>query len=262
MNIRCTVKAYFCRPTGQSYNEAHATMPRRPQSEAAWAAKRQQIITAAIGEFARRGFHATKMEHIADAAGIGKGTIYEYFATKDELFLAVYDYWMDTYEATMQRAADEHHGDPLATADALIETAIAFYQEHAAYAPILLEFWAHALRSDDPHFLERIQQMKQTLGAIGARVASELIASGAFRKVDTASFAQLELGISDGIFLHWVLDGQRYNLHDAYRFRQAVIGAGLMRPMLRRMLESKITKRLTSGFLNSNAPGARSKRSR
>ncbi|GBD04593.1 Fatty acid metabolism regulator protein [bacterium HR20] len=262
MNIRCTVKAYFCRPTGQSYNEAHATMPRRPQSEAAWAAKRQQIITAAIGEFARRGFHATKMEHIADAAGIGKGTIYEYFATKDELFLAVYDYWMDTYEAAMQRAADEHRGDPLATADALIETAIAFYQEHAAYAPILLEFWAHALRSDDPHFLERIQQMKQTLGAIGARVASELIASGAFRKVETASFAQLELGISDGIFLHWVLDGQRYNLHDAYRFRQAVIGAGLMRPMLRRMLDSKITKRLTSGFLRSNTPGARSKRSR
>lgn len=237
-------------------------MPRHPRSDEQWSAKRQHIITAAIGEFARRGLHATKMEHIAEAAGIGKGTIYEYFATKDQLFLAVYDYWMDTFEAAMQRAADEHCGDPLATADALIETAIAFYEEHAAYAPILLEFWAHALRSDDPHFLDRIQQMKRTLGAIGERVASELIASGAFRQVDTASFAQLELGISDGIFLHWVLDGQRYDLHDAYRFRQAVIGAGLMQPILRRMLGSKISKRLTSGFLHTDVRGLRSKRKR
>ena len=237
-------------------------MPRRPQSNAEWIAKRQHIITAAIGVFAQRGFHATKMEHIAQAAGIGKGTIYEYFATKDELFLAVYDYWMDSYETAMQHSAEQHRGDPLATADALIETAIAFYEEHAAYAPILLEFWAHALRSEDPHFLERIHQMKRTLSAIGARVADELIATGAFRPVDTASFAELELGISDGIFLHWVLDGQRYPLRDAYRFRQAVIGAGLMRPILRRMLASKITKRLTTGYLQTTSHRSHPKRKR
>ena len=198
------------------------------------------------------------MEHIATAAGIGKGTIYEYFSTKDELFLAVYDYWMDSYEAAMQQAAQTHAGDPLATADALIETAIAFYQEHAAYAPILLEFWAHALRSEDPHFLERIQQMKKTLQTIGASVAAALVRKGAFAPVDVESFAQLELGISDGIFLHWVLDGQRYSLHDAYRFRQAVIGGGLMRPMLRRLLGAKVAKRLTEGFL-SRRPRKRSR---
>jgi AcrR family transcriptional regulator len=234
-------------------------MPRRPQTDEEWNAKRQQIIAAAIGVFAQRGFHATKMEHIAAAAGIGKGTIYEYFSTKDELFLAVYDYWMDSYEAAMQRAAEQHAGDPLATADALIETAIAFYQEHAAYAPILLEFWAHALRSDDQHFLERIRQMKQTLGEIGGRVAAALVNKGAFTPVDIESFAQLELGISDGIFLHWVLDGQRYSLRDAYRFRQAVIGGGLMRPLLRRVLGRKVAKRLKEGFLSPSTPRKRSR---
>jgi AcrR family transcriptional regulator len=233
-------------------------MARRPQTDEQWNAKRSHIIAAAIKVFAQRGFHATKMEHIAEAARIGKGTIYEYFSTKDELFLAVYDYWMDSYEAAMQRAADEHAGDPLATADALIETAIAFYEEHAEYAPILLEFWAHALRSDDPHFLERIQQMKRTLGQIGATVARQLVKKGAFAPVDVESFAHLELGISDGIFLHWVLDGQRYSLHDAYRFRQAVIGAGLMRPMLRKLLGAKVSKRLRAGYLSPPS----SKRSR
>ncbi|MCS7000600.1 MAG: TetR/AcrR family transcriptional regulator [Bacteroidota bacterium] len=226
-------------------------MARRPQTEEQYNAKRQQIIAAAIRVFAQRGFHATKIEHIAEAAGIGKGTIYEYFSSKDELFLAVYDYWMDSYEAAMQQAAEKHADDPLATADALIETAIAFYQEHAAYAPILLEFWAHALRSDNPHCLERIRKMKQVLGEIGARTARQLIAKGLFTQVDVESFAQLELGISDGIFLHWVLDGQQYSLRDAYRFRQAVIGAGLMRPTLRTLLKRKVTKRLKEGYLHS-----------
>ncbi|MCX7930184.1 MAG: TetR/AcrR family transcriptional regulator [Chlorobi bacterium] len=227
-------------------------MARRPQSDEQWNAKRTTIIATAIRVFAQRGFHATKIEHIAEAAGIGKGTIYEYFSTKDELFLAVYDYWMDAYEAAMRRAADENVNDPLATADALIETAIAFYEEHAEYAPILLEFWAHALRSDDPHFIERIQQMKKTLGAIGAGVTQQLVKKRAFSPVDVESFAQLELGISDGIFLHWVLDRQRYSLRDAYRFRQAVIGAGLMRPMLRKLLGAKVSKRLKTGFLSPN----------
>lgn len=226
-------------------------MARHPQTQEQWNAKRSRIIAAAIQVFAQRGFHATRIDHIAEAAGIGKGTIYQYFSTKDDLFLAVYDFWMDSYEAAMQRAAAAHADDPLAAADALIETAIAFYEEHAAYAPILLEFWAHALRSDNPHFLERIQQMKETLRTIGASIAEKLVKKGAFVPVDTASFAQLELGISDGIFLHWVLDGQWYSLHDAYRFRQAVIGAGLMRPTLRKLLSRKVSKRLKAGFLST-----------
>lgn len=91
---------------------------------------------------------------------IGKGTIYEYFSTKEELFLAVYDYWMDDYEMAMEQAV-ESHLDPVSKADALIDTTVNFYEKHAEYASILLEFWAHALRSKDDHFLDRIRSMKK-----------------------------------------------------------------------------------------------------
>ena len=48
-----------------------------------------EIIEAALHLFAERGFAATKLEDVAAAAGIGKGTIYLYFATKEDLFRAV-----------------------------------------------------------------------------------------------------------------------------------------------------------------------------
>ena len=52
-------------------------------------ARPAEIVVAALHLFAERGFAATKLEDVAAAAGIGKGTIYLYFATKEDLFRAV-----------------------------------------------------------------------------------------------------------------------------------------------------------------------------
>ncbi len=226
-------------------------MPRKGENKERKDAKRELLISVAVKVFARKGFHASKMQDIADEAGIGKGTIYEYFKTKDELFLAVYDKWMDDYEAAMNKAV-ESHSNPITTADAIIDTAIEFYETHAEHAAILLEFWAHALRSDDTHFLERICQMKSKLAEIGSSITKKLIKLKAFTEVDVESFARLELGISDGIFLQWILDGKSYPLRDAYKFRQSVIGAGLMTTGFRKVMSVKTNKRLKEGFIKKN----------
>src|SRR4051794_39267669 len=48
-----------------------------------------EIVAAALASFADRGYAATKLEDVATAAGISKGTIYLYFPTKEDLFRAV-----------------------------------------------------------------------------------------------------------------------------------------------------------------------------
>lgn len=48
--------------------------------------KKKRIIMAAEKIFASRGFYEAKVEDIAAAAGVGKGTVYEYFENKKELF--------------------------------------------------------------------------------------------------------------------------------------------------------------------------------
>jgi len=60
-------------------------MPRTRRKDA----RPGEIIAAALALFADRGYAATKLEDVATAAGISKGTIYLYFPTKEELFRAV-----------------------------------------------------------------------------------------------------------------------------------------------------------------------------
>ncbi len=63
------------------------------QQEAKRARRKQarpaEIVSAALSLFAERGFGATKLEDVAKAAGIAKGTVYLYFPTKEDLFRAV-----------------------------------------------------------------------------------------------------------------------------------------------------------------------------
>ncbi len=59
--------------------------------------KREQILEAAIKVFARNGFHLAKVEQIATEANVGKGTVYEYFKSKQDLFQEMLKYIMGIY---------------------------------------------------------------------------------------------------------------------------------------------------------------------
>lgn len=48
--------------------------------------KRKEILTSAKALFTEKGFHNTKMNEIAVNAGVGKGTLYEYFSSKQDIF--------------------------------------------------------------------------------------------------------------------------------------------------------------------------------
>jgi AcrR family transcriptional regulator len=50
------------------------------------AARREAILTAALDEFALRGFEAARLDDVAKRAGVAKGTIYLYFRDKESLF--------------------------------------------------------------------------------------------------------------------------------------------------------------------------------
>ena len=52
-------------------------------------ARPQELVAAALNLFVARGYAATRLEDVASAAGVSKGTVYLYFANKEELFKAV-----------------------------------------------------------------------------------------------------------------------------------------------------------------------------
>ncbi|MBC3907069.1 MULTISPECIES: TetR/AcrR family transcriptional regulator [Undibacterium] len=61
----------------------------KPKWERRKDARPQELLAAALDLFVERGFAATRLDDVARAAGVSKGTLYLYFCSKEELFKAV-----------------------------------------------------------------------------------------------------------------------------------------------------------------------------
>jgi AcrR family transcriptional regulator len=59
--------------------------------------RERNILEAARQVFGDHGFYHTKIQDIADTAGIGKGTVYEYFESKEDLFCRMVRYSLSLY---------------------------------------------------------------------------------------------------------------------------------------------------------------------
>lgn len=108
--------------------------------------RRQQILEAAIGIFAEKGFFETKMEEIAVAAGVAKGTVYEYFASKKQLFQEMLALVVQQYtDAFAQQVASEK-GAAWQLRE-FLRAHLEFLQRHEEMAQILVK--EHPLEGDE-----------------------------------------------------------------------------------------------------------------
>src|SRR4051812_5817890 len=84
----------------------------RPKDRDLAERRREAILEAAGRLFARVGFARSDLDELASELGVGKGTLYRYFPTKSELFLAAVDRAMRALHAEIAAAA-ESASDPL-----------------------------------------------------------------------------------------------------------------------------------------------------
>jgi AcrR family transcriptional regulator len=73
--------------------------------------KRSQILRAATEVFSAREFHTVPVEDVATAAGVGKGTLYLYFPTKEQLFYATILEALDVLLAELATAVRGRTGE-------------------------------------------------------------------------------------------------------------------------------------------------------
>jgi AcrR family transcriptional regulator len=72
-------------------------MIRKNDKTAPESPKKRQIVEAAFKLFKARGFYATGVDLIMQTANVSKRTLYKYFPTKNDLIVAVLDYYRTTY---------------------------------------------------------------------------------------------------------------------------------------------------------------------
>lgn len=83
---------------------------------------KEKIIQAAITSFAQTGFDRTKMEDIAKRLDLSKGTIYLYFDSKEDLFLAICEHYLKVMK-------DRQHSTVFTRREDLFVDAERFYEE-------------------------------------------------------------------------------------------------------------------------------------
>lgn len=65
--------------------------------------RRTEILQAAVKIFSKQGFHKAKIDDIAQMAGIAKGTVYQYFSSKQELFQEMIKYSVERYQKMVSK---------------------------------------------------------------------------------------------------------------------------------------------------------------
>ncbi len=103
--------------------------------------------------FAERGFPGTDVQEVADELGVGKGTIYRYFPTKRELFLAAVDRGVRRLRAQVDASVIDVD-DPLERIVQAVRAYLAFFDANAACVELLIQERAEFKDHKKPAYFE------------------------------------------------------------------------------------------------------------
>ncbi len=178
--------------------------------------KRQRIIKAAIQVFAEVGVSNGKIATIASKAGIGKGTIYEYFNSKDDIFIAVFeDFFIQMMGGYEQLAAMPI--DPVQKIGMMFDYTYDYLDEHLSgdhrsewliFLEIFLQgFRDEMLGGDKLSFARILRDMYNLFKPF----VDEGISAGVFKPLDSEHVTFIIFAALDGIGMHYFINRDHYD---------------------------------------------------
>jgi AcrR family transcriptional regulator len=135
--------------------------PRRATRAEKQAQTRANLIRAASRVFAQRGYSAATVEEIAEYAGYSHGAVYSNFASKEELFLAVFERYMNLRIEEVAQASEDAEGSFAQRAQAAADQWMRRFGEDRETFLLHLEFMIHAAR--DPVLSRKLGQRMAAL---------------------------------------------------------------------------------------------------
>lgn len=177
--------------------------------------KRTRILQAAVKVFGRSGLERGKIADIATEAGIGKGTVYEYFRSKEEIFAAMIEGFFQEINQAFQPVLSGNQ-PPVEKITRLIDYSFDFLDQlmqsdQAEDWTIMMEIFAQGMRADgDPQLQGATARAVHSAIDQFIPMLEEGISAGIFRDVDPPYFALVLFGALDGLAMHFYL--QRHHL--------------------------------------------------
>lgn len=166
--------------------------------------RREQILTAARSCFIERGYHPTRMEDIASAAGLSKGGVYFHFDSKREVFDTLVQEEFDQSMAFLEKVSGQDQ--PIEQKMLEIATHYVEYFRSAKDAPrFFLVMGEMALR--DEVLAKRLLEMQTVFITTASRLVDQGKTEGVLREdIDSVAVSAILKSVLDGVELLSALD--------------------------------------------------------
>ena len=179
--------------------------------------RKDQILEVALRVFAERGFHETSMNDVAEAAGITKPVVYQHFASKRALFLAIIDDVGQQMIAGVTSASSSQ-GDGRTKTELGV---IAFFQWVATYNDSFRFLFDSGVRND-PEFAAAIQNVLDSMAEEIAPLISNTIAP---ERLDL--FAHGVVGTCEAVARHLIVNRTSFDPQEVGRMVAELVWGGL-----------------------------------
>lgn len=157
-----------------------------PLTEEEQAKRRREILNAAIHVFLKKGFQEISMREIAETAKMGKSTVYDYFKTKNEIMVFVFEEELIDLTSRAQKIAMQKTGADKRLRQ-IMEMHLGFLMENRSLF-MRLSIEAQRLRLESQ---KRIQNGRYVYQDLLKGLVEEGIRAGTFRRVDSLLTARL-----------------------------------------------------------------------
>jgi len=171
--------------------------------------KRERILESAAEVFNEHGYADATIDMVASAASVAKGSVYNYFSSKQELYTAVFMKQMAVQETDLLAKLDSAP-TPVNQLLLIFDHWYARYAERKEVGRLVLECWASAARETHSESDGAMAEMLQEMHARWRQRLIDIVArgqqSGHFRSDASPTMtAQVMMGMLDGLTLHGII---------------------------------------------------------
>lgn len=195
-------------------------------------AKKEKIILAALKVFARKGFVRATISDVALEADIGKGTVYEYFSTKEELIHQGFRVFVRAMGFDFSEILEA----PLTAEEklsAVFRLLVRMVQsDKNDFIQLIFDVWAEGLKSRESknYILNELKIFYREYGSILESVLKQGIRDNHFRPdIKPKPLASVMIGMMDGIMVQWLLDKKGFDAEEAVETMIDTILKGIRR---------------------------------
>ncbi len=176
--------------------------------------RRSAILDAALRTFVKRGYPETKVAEIASEAGVAEGTLYNYFASKEDLLLALFDekwgWIIDEIRKKISRL-----NDPNRKLKAIFSLVVRMFKKNRQLAELFMVDIKQSSVFLNNYTINRIVEFLDLIG----EVLEEGKKKGTYRRdLDTRVARMVIFGAAQGILLSWVLSESTAVRNQTFKF--------------------------------------------